>query len=139
MAANDDIMANLFVDDLVVAMDAKMKVKEAEQALLDCFGIQRLRRRDRNHHQRKKQTLKSTNAKNETIYICVSITIFIGAGRRGERGHCFNDQTIDLCYNRLIVLKRQPITQKTHSKPHIYSEKPCNCPIWVLFLLWNIH
>ena len=30
MAANDDIMANLFVDDVVVAMDAKMKAKEAK-------------------------------------------------------------------------------------------------------------
>jgi hypothetical protein len=28
--------------------------------------------------------------------------------------------------------KRQPITQKTHAKPHILSEKPCNYPIWVL-------
>jgi hypothetical protein len=33
MAANDDIMANLFVDDVVVAMDGKMKAKEAELAL----------------------------------------------------------------------------------------------------------
>ena len=33
MAANDDIMANLFVDDVVVAMDAKLKAKEAELAL----------------------------------------------------------------------------------------------------------